>query len=510
MPTSVKDPLKEEMLKKYGVFYTDSKGNGRISFVRLAKMIIHEHDFHFTTIVDDSTNKHEIFYYEDGYYHPDGDTKIKEMVTYFLNDDSNINRRNETLEYIRYVSPKVNRVDIEPPVNLINFHNGIYDIDKDIMLPHDPQYIFINQIPWDYDSTKDCPLIKEFISQVIYSRDIPTLQEAFGFCFLRVYTLRSAFLFLGGGANGKGIMVELLSRMLGRGNFSTRKLHDLADDKFAKASLFGKFANIGGEISGKALKDTSDFKLITGGEPICGEKKFMGDFTFQNYAKLFFNANTIPRSNYDKSDAFFSRWIIISFPHTFSPDDPKTMDRDALISRIATKEEMEGLVAWGISGLRRLRANGRFTLPYDEEEKISRYNMMARNEYAFIEEYLSYDVSHYEKIDTDEIYNEYKKWAEERFYSVLSKIALSRSIKKIFNKVGIEVTKKDGKSTRMYTGLCWIKMPDHTDVSKTITLEAFESSVTNKERDFQRERMYEKATDDEKDPSEPNVRGDLY
>jgi putative DNA primase/helicase len=466
---------KNSLLNKYNVINENA-----ISPQKLGELLMHEHRFNFISITDESKNNSEIYYYENGYYHSDGEVRIKEMVNYYLGDKSSIHRRNETVDYIRHSNDKVNRSDIEPNIKYVNFKNGIYDMKEDKLYPHSPDYLFINQIPWDYDKDATCPKIEEFMKQVLYEKDIPIVQEMFGFCFLRQYTLRSAFLMYGGGANGKGILVELLSRMLGRMNYSTRKLHDLTEDKFAKASLYGRLANIGGEISGKGIQDTSDFKLLTGGEPVCGEKKFMGDFTFQNYAKLIFNANSIPRASFDKTDAFFNRWIIIAFPRTFPADDPNTLSRDVLLAKLSTDEEMRGLVIWSLEGLKRLNKKGKFSLPYSEDEKADRYNMLTKNEFTFINEYLCETRDTQDITDTEAVYREYSLWSKERSFPTVSKVRFSRSIKKAFPKAQIEVSRVGDLLKKHYSGVTWLKMPEHGDLVKTITIESFNSNIPGK------------------------------
>jgi len=117
---------KNSLLNKYAVF-----SNEKISPQKLGELLLHEHMFNFITIIDESKGNSEIYYYEDGYYHSDGETKIKDMVNYYLEEQASIHRRNETVEYIRHSSKKVNRSEIEPNIKYVNFKNGIYDMKED-------------------------------------------------------------------------------------------------------------------------------------------------------------------------------------------------------------------------------------------------------------------------------------------------------------------------------------------------------------------------------------------
>ena len=242
---------------------------------------------------DRDTGKREIYYYNGGNYFGGGENKIKETVDRFLDDISSIHHKNETVDYIKHLNP-VDRKDIEPPANLINFENGIYDLKSEKLIPHDPKYFFLNKIPINYNPKAVCPEIKKFFGEVLYDEYVPVMQEMFGYTFYRDYKYHKAFLLYGGGRNGKSTSINLLKKFLGPSNVTARNLNDLMENRFSKADLYGKLANVGAEISGGALKDTSDFKHLTGDDTITGERKFFGSFTFENYAKLIFNANYIP------------------------------------------------------------------------------------------------------------------------------------------------------------------------------------------------------------------------
>ena len=452
---------KSTLLESYGVIDTNKRsGMQHVNCINLAKLIIKECGMHFKTVEDMDTGKQEIYYYNSGFYHCGGENRIKTEVDYFLDDLTSIHRKSEVADYIKNKNI-INRSQLEPPLRYINLQNGIYDLTKDELLEHDPKYFFINQIPIDYDKNATCPKIISFFHDVLYKEYYPLMQELFGFLLYREYFLHKAFMFYGGGRNGKGTTIRLISKLLGEKNYSSRKLISLMEDRFAKASLFGKMANLGAEVSGKVLNDTSDFKNLTGGEPITGERKFFGSFNFTNYAKLIFNANQIPYSK-DKSTAFFARWIIIVFPETFEMDDKKTNPN--IFNEISTDEEMSGLLNWALDGLRRLKKTNRFSYAENgEEDEGERYELLAKPDMRFI--YNTLTVASGEFIPTEDVYAAYEEWAEPRRYPILTKTAFSRSIKRYMRdkekKIFCEVTQKKigGKNTRCYLDITWKEQP---------------------------------------------------
>jgi len=78
----------------------------------------------------------------------------------------------------------------------------------------------------------------------------------------------------GKGSNGKSVFINALIALLGRENCSARSLHDLLSNRFAKSDLFAKCINAFADLSSDDLKDTANFKALTGGDMITAEKKF--------------------------------------------------------------------------------------------------------------------------------------------------------------------------------------------------------------------------------------------
>jgi len=131
-------------------------------------------------------------------------------------------------------------------------------------------------------------------------------------------------------------------------------------DRFAKADLYGKMANIGGDLPAKDLSDTAAFRNLTGGDDNRAQEKYRNAFNFRNKAKMFFSANVLPRSP-DDTYAYYSRWILLEFLNIFDPRSG-TGDPD-LDSKLQTPEELSGLLNIALAGLDRLRSNGwRFQL----------------------------------------------------------------------------------------------------------------------------------------------------
>jgi putative DNA primase/helicase len=176
----------------------------------------------------------------------------------------------------------------------------------------------------------------------------------------------------GTGSNGKSTFITLLRTLLGMENIASRGLVDLEKNRFAMADLYLKLANLYADLEDVALRTTGKLKMLTGKDTVTAEHKFRNGFPFVNYAKMVFSANKIPEV-LDDSDAFFRRWVIITFPNQFTKDSTTKEDRN-LIQKLSTADELSGLLNFALEGLKRLRANNwHFSNPKTTEEIRTEY-----------------------------------------------------------------------------------------------------------------------------------------
>ena len=130
--------------------------------------------------------------------------------------------------------------------------------------------------------------------------------------------------------------MDLFSNLIGVENISNIPLQDIDGEKFSAAGLFGKLINVHADIGKNKLNESQQFKSLVAGDSIEAHRKFLTPIKFRNYAKFFFAANNVPESE-DKSDGFFTRWIIIDFPYSFKRQidfDNLTETQNASIHRL--------------------------------------------------------------------------------------------------------------------------------------------------------------------------------
>jgi len=360
-----------EQVKLEVLMYYEKEKN--VSSEILVKYLLNNNKFY--TIRDD--DREEVWAYYKGIYIPNGITIIKEKIREIMGD----------LATTHFVNQVVYKVEIDTYIDQKKFfdqniideivvENGILNLQTKEITPYTDEKIFFTKIPHTYDPDKECPSIVEFFKQVLkYDEDLKVIQELFGYLLWKEYNIERAIMLIGNGRNGKSKCMDLMKRFIGPENCSSVKLQNLEGDNFNNSNLHKKMANLCGDIDDKSLKYSGSFKELTGRDLITANRKFKTSVHFENYAKLVFSANQLPKTK-DVSDAFFMRWIILEYPFTFvkqeefdATDSYFTKLRDPdIINKITNEEEMSGLLNWSLLGLERLQERKDFSYNKSTEE----------------------------------------------------------------------------------------------------------------------------------------------
>ncbi|MCI4674785.1 phage/plasmid primase, P4 family [Candidatus Mycolicibacterium alkanivorans] len=267
----------------------------------------------------------------------------------------NAHARN-TLDLIRY-STDTARITCEPQPDYINVENGMLNWRTGELSEHHPDHLSTVQLPTAYDPDAECPRFDTFLSEVLPPDCINLMWEIIGYTTYSGNPLHAAILLFGKGRNGKGTLIRVLEKLLGRHNCSSVGLHELTDNRFRAASLYGKLANLAGDLDSKWIANTAMFKSITGGDLIQAEHKFGAPFDFTPWALPFYSANKAFGSA-DSSEGWVARWTVVPFPNDFSDSKNIKLDAD-----LQTPSELRGVLRRGLQSLPGLLGRARFLEP---------------------------------------------------------------------------------------------------------------------------------------------------
>jgi len=387
---------------------------------------------------------HQIFFYDDGIYNPNGGELIRNEVEKRLGEASNNHIKNEVLGHIRDTT-LTDPSEFNSQKSLIHLGNGIFDLDQMKLREFDKDIISTTKLPVRYVEDADCPKFKEFLGQILTPGDASLIQEVFGWCLIKNYRFQKVVMCVGSGSNGKSTLLEVLKEFLGRDNIASIPLQQLAR-RFTPSQLFGKLANIYPDLPSGAFRETGVFKVLTGGDQISAEVKYIPNFlNFVNYAKLIFSTNKIPET-LDESDAFFRRWLLVNFPNVFEGDEADTL----LSKKIMTAEELSGIFNWSIVGSRRLIERGGFE--YRETEKVrDQYRRMSSSLLAFVEDCVEV-AGNEEWISKEEFYNTYIRYCKAERLPTKAKNVVGRELAEHVSVQGGKKRTKEGQ-VRVWRGI---------------------------------------------------------
>lgn len=348
----------------------------------------------------------QLYVYEDGFYQQDERIIERKMID--LYPSIRRQQRGEVLDYIKIRTHKRGE-DIKILPYVINLKNTRLDIRTGKCLEYDPDKIEFARIPVTYDQSAYCADLDKMLNRVfVGDREVINLfEEMIGYCLIKSSRYQKAFIMVGSGSNGKSTILDLIEEFLGAANYSSLPLEQVTD-RFNKAELEHKLANIGDDIDNVAIKDSGTLKKMISGESITVERKGERPFKFRPYAKHIYSANSIPRS-FDKSEGFYRRWIFIPFNATFSPDDP---DYDPMIfDKITTDQALSYLLNLALKGARRLMKQGKFTQPASVANALEAYRTDNSTTLSWIED-KGLTEEYFLANSTDKIYSDFTDWCK--------------------------------------------------------------------------------------------------
>lgn len=383
--------------------------------------------------------------YDNGIYVNSDKLIESEMINHIPN--LNQAKRKEVLAYLDIL---IRKNTAHADARYIAFKNGIYDVLTDQLLPFSEKYVIVNKINYNYNPDAYSELADKTIDKLACNDDEirSLLEEMVGYCFYRRSELGKAFILVGdgslekGASNGKSTFLDMIKTMLGEDNICSLDLAELGEN-FKNAELFGRLANIGDDISDGYIPNSAVFKKLVTGERIITNKKFQDHFEFNNYAKMLFSANEVPKIK-DRGGAIQRRLIIIPFLAHFSKSDPDF--RPYIKYELRETENIEYLIKIGIQGLKRVLENQAFTQSDKVKSNLDEFEENNNPIIGFFNEYPDLQI---ENQTNTSVYMHYVAYCEANGHMALSKVAFSKQITKRFN-LEVRPMCVNGKTQRVF------------------------------------------------------------
>lgn len=346
--------------------------------------------------------------YEGGVYRQADEDRVRRLIQEkMLPRYTRITQITDTEEQLRLQINK-DRSAINPNPHIINLLNGLYNIEDGTLSPHTMEYLSTVQLPVNYDENAECPKFIKFLTNAMCgdSEQVALIQEILGYILIPITKAQKSFLFAGAPAAGKSVLLHVVKEiLLGHDNVSHISWQAL-NDRFSKAELDGKLANIFADLPTKNIEDNGIFKSVVGEDYVTVEEKFKKPKPLLSTARMIFSCNCIPKNYGDKSEGFYRRLIIITFNRTVPEQDRNPYLLDEL------RAEADGIFMFALEGLKRLKgADYKFSMAQTNIDALQRYREESDSVLSFVKDCC--ELKPDKAIGSTELYHIYRAYCEE-------------------------------------------------------------------------------------------------
>lgn len=305
---------------------------------------------------------------------------------------------------------------------LINLKNGTFEFkgDQFQLKEFDPKDFLTFQLPFSFNNEAQHPLFSKFLDRVLPDTDCQRiLQEFFGYIFSPL-NLEKCLIVIGGGANGKSVVFNILNALLGEENVLNFSL-GLFNHEYNRSCLRDALVNYSSEKGFDLAPDI--FKILISGEPIHAREPYGTSFTIRNRVRFISNCNELP-NQIESTDAFFRRFIILPFDVKIPESE-----RDVDLAHKIIRNELPGVFNWLLEGLKRLNEQRTFTQSSKVNLLIDEFRSQSDSVELFLKEY-NYRASYENRIPLWELYSAYKQFCRNDNYRIEGKIIFSNHLRR--------------------------------------------------------------------------------
>lgn len=292
----------------------------------------------------------------------------------------------------------------------------------------------------------------KFLSEMLDSDDIVTLQEYLGYCLIPSTKGQAALFIIGNGGEGKSSIGVVLREIFGNAML-TGNFQRVETDKFFRYNLQNKLIMLDDDMQMSALPSTGYIKnLITAKIPVDVEAKGQQSRQAEIYARFICFGNGSPKALYDKSDGFARRLIIL----TTKPVPPDRVPNPNITDEFIS--EKEKIFCWIFEGLQRLIANNfRFTVSDKAKRNVAELVSENCNIIDFLADknYISFGKDF--EATSNDLFGGYSHWCSQNGLTPMKQYSFTSWLKSNSEKYDIKydcnIISREDKRVRGFKGI---------------------------------------------------------
>lgn len=393
--------------------------------INLYKIVKYAGEIHFKKGSDYTTNR---------------DILVRELISYV--GDKPTKYIDEVLKQIEYRAPMIdddNEFDIKLKNGILR-RGRFIEVDYEEFTPYNIDVIY----------NEDAPTVKivdDYIDHLTQSNSEyrKLLFEVLGHTLIvdkevkRV--LAKFFIFVGGGGNGKGTLLQVIKKILNSKNCTSHSISNMQDERYSYTML-GKLANLGDDIQDQAInhEQMKILKNISSCDNISMRALYKQSKDVQLTTTLIFTSNHILKS-FEKGESYKRRVLWLPMFSVVKKEERS----GSFISSLTSPEALEYWMKLIVEGYNRLYTNLDFTQCDVVDRFNGEYHLSNNTTLMFLEDYSADDI---EGRKLKELMNEYELWCEENSISASSKKMLEEAIQHQFGLTS-QPKKISGKTMRV-------------------------------------------------------------
>lgn len=385
-----------------------------------------------------STPDKKIWVYEAGYFRPDGDVMIDQVLDGVAGNAYSINASKETLKKV-HLRTLVPFEELDKNPYLMCVQNGVIDLLTGSFSEHSPEYRITLPCPIKYDPAARPVEFVQFLEESCSNDDDRlTLIDWMVACACLTEFEYLLFL-LGHGGNGKHVYEAVLMALFGSESTEAISLEEMNSSKYALGYLRRARMCISSETNpGRATTELS--KKISGNDWLSSDVKNRDRVRFKAFTQLLYDSNSMPIFE-DNSRGFQRRFTRVNMPYAFcdDPKDPIEKKKDPYLEEKLTAEsELSGILNLII---RRARDIARDRRIHRRENDFADYEQQSHSVSDFIERFIEFQPDYRDQqeyqVSSDYLYSKFEEYCK---YTIGAKVS-----RKTFARL---VGKENGETSR--------------------------------------------------------------
>ncbi|ASR86348.1 DNA primase/helicase [Mycobacterium phage Amohnition] len=252
---------------------------------------------------------------------------------------------------------RVRLADLDAQPYELNTPSGVVNLKSGALLPHSPDTWHTKITGAGYNPGAVAPEWQRFLSGT-FGDDVELIayvQRLAGLAAIGNVTHHVLPFLFGGGSNGKSVLMDVLTHVLGDyaitapANFllAGRDRHETEI-----ARLHGARMVVCSEINAESKFDEAKVKVLTGGDILSGRYMRQDYFDFVPSHTLFLMGNHQPQVSAGGT-SFWRRLRLLPFLHTVPPEQ-----RNPNLAAELIRDEGAAILAWVVAGARQIAADG--------------------------------------------------------------------------------------------------------------------------------------------------------